>query len=84
MSKIAHLLIASASALLLGGLTAQAFDAAEAQKRFNALPDWNDTISGAPYDYTATMKPERPYMHQYDKLMMHKFFMARPLLLPKL
>ena len=78
MSKIAHLLIASASALLLGGLTAQAFDAAEAQKRFNALPDWNDTISGAPYDYTATMKPERPYMHQYDKLMMHKFFMARP------
>ena len=37
-----------------------------------------ETVSGAPYDYTATMKPERPYMHQYDKLMMQKLFLARP------
>ena len=33
-----------------------------------------ETVSGAPYDYTATMKPERPYMHQYDKLMMQKMY----------
>ena len=37
-----------------------------------------ETVSGAPYDYTATMKPERPYMHQYEKLMMQKLFLARP------
>jgi len=42
------------------------------------LPDWEDNISGEVYDYTATMAPERPYMHRYDKTMMMKLFMARP------
>lgn len=42
------------------------------------LPDWNDNISGDEYDYTATMAPERPYMHHYDKAMLMKLFMSRP------
>lgn len=52
---------------------------AAASFAFASLPaNAVETVSGAPYDYTATMKPERPYMHQYDKLMMQKLFLARP------
>ena len=42
------------------------------------LPDWEDDIPGEEYDYTLTMAPERPYMHEYDKAMLMKLFMARP------
>ena len=42
------------------------------------LPDREDNISGEVYDYTVTMKPERPYMHDYDRTLMMKLFLARP------
>lgn len=42
------------------------------------LPDWEDDIPGEEYDYTLTMAPERPYMHEYDKAMLMKLFMVRP------
>lgn len=37
-----------------------------------------EEVSGEVYDYTKTMAPERPYMHEYDKTMTMKLFMARP------
>lgn len=36
------------------------------------------TVSGDPYDYKATMAPERPYIHDYTNTMMMKMFMAGP------
>lgn len=47
-------------------------------KEVPVLPDWEDNVSGEVYDYTVTMAPERPYMHEYHKTMMMKLFMARP------
>lgn len=42
------------------------------------MPDWDDNISGEPYDWTVTNEPERPYMHRYDKTMMTKIYLAQP------
>lgn len=42
------------------------------------LPDWDDQVNGDVYDYSVTMEPERPYMHDYSQSMMMKLFMARP------
>ena len=42
------------------------------------LPDVEDNISGDRYDYTATGKPERPFIHDYTASMMMKFYMAEP------
>jgi len=35
-------------------------------------------ISGDYYDYTKTMKPERPYIHEYDKTLTMKMYLAQP------
>ncbi len=35
-------------------------------------------VSGEPYDYTVTMAPERPYIHDYANTMFMKMMMARP------
>ena len=39
------------------------------------LPDWDDQVNGDVYDYSVTMEPERPYMHDYSQSMMMKLFM---------
>lgn len=36
------------------------------------------SVSGEPYDYTATMAPERPYIHDYTNSMFMKMYMAGP------
>ena len=48
------------------------------QAKAEELPDVEDTVSGAPYDYTATMQPERPFMLDYTQQMMLKFHLANP------
>lgn len=35
-------------------------------------------VSGDQYDYTVTMAPERPYVHDYTNTMFMKMFMASP------
>lgn len=51
-------------------------DKKEPEEKPEVVPGAN--ISGEPYDWKATMKPERPYIHEYDKLMMIKISMAHP------
>lgn len=50
----------------------------EKMPKVEELPDWEDNISGEVYDYTVTMEPERPYMHEYHKTLTFKLFIARP------
>lgn len=39
-------------------------------------PSIIDKVSGDYYDYTKTEKPERPYMHAYDKTLTMKMYLA--------
>ncbi len=39
--------------------------------------DWTK-ISGETYDWTKTLKPEKPYIHDYTKTFVYKLFLAIP------
>ena len=52
--------------------------AVDGQEITEPKESWSDNPSDAVYDYSQTMAPERPYMHDYSQSMMMKLFMALP------
>ena len=41
------------------------------------MRDWKE-IPGDFYNWKKTLKPERPYIHDYSKKLTYKIFMAKP------
>ena len=41
------------------------------------MRDWKE-ITAAPYDWSKTGLPERPYIHDYSRTLSYKIYMAEP------
>lgn len=69
-----------AGVLAVSGVSASCSDNADIPSMpvTETLPDWEDNVDGSVYDWTATMSPERPYMHDYNNAIVSKLFMGRP------